>query len=252
MDISNTNITHEKSKSIITDLTDNIEPSKYYLYLIDIHELFNFTNNNNFSSLICINGNLTVNGEEITKYGGFHLHPNVNVAINSKSSSKILIGSTKEINFSDFNFSDKSESKLLPLSTYKVEKPWGFENWYTDNLENPSYALKRIHMEEGFQSSLQSHQFKSETNFVVDGKALVLFGIEAPKNTSTKINIEELDKKIYTPLNGWSNKINELHRVIAHTSYDAIEISTPELDDVIRWQDDNNRISGRIETEHTS
>ena len=43
----------------------------------------------------------------------------------------------------------------------------------------------------------------------------------------------------------------ELHRVIARCDYTAIEVSTPELDDVIRWQDDTGRGHGRIESEHT-
>jgi len=105
-------------------------------------------------------------------------------------------------------------------------------------------------MEKGFQSSLQSHEYKSETNFVIDGEALVLYGLDAPPDINTEIVIDDLSRKIYSPLSGWSNRVNELHRVIAHTSYDAIEISTPELDDVIRWADDNDRSSGRIDTEH--
>ena len=87
----------------------------------------------------------------------------------------------------------------------------------------------------------------SETNVVVIGEAKVLFGKEAPKDISLKIDINELDEKIYKPFDGWSNKVNELHRVIAYTTYDAIEISTPELDDVIRWEDDSNRSSGKID-----
>ena len=162
------------------------------------------------------------------------------------------MGSSGKINFNNTESDISNTSTLMPLSSYKVDKPWGFENWYTDNLDNPQYALKRIHMEKGFQSSLQSHEFKSETNFVIEGEALVLFGLEAPKDTSKEIVIENLDKKIYSPYSGWSNKVNELHRVIAHTSYDAIEISTPELDDVIRWADDSNRSSGRIDTEHNN
>ena len=38
-------------------------------------------------------------------------------------------------------------------------------------------------------------------------------------------------------------------RVIARSTYIAIEISTPELDDVIRWEDDNIRKSGKIGSE---
>lgn len=41
-----------------------------------------------------------------------------------------------------------------------------------------------------------------------------------------------------------------LHRVIAESDYTSVEVSTPELDDVIRWADDTNRGNGRIEVEH--
>ena len=44
----------------------------------------------------------------------------------------------------------------------------------------------------------------------------------------------------------WDNKPYEIHRVYSIESYTAYEASTPELDDVIRLQDDNNRISGFI------
>ena len=38
--------------------------------------------------------------------------------------------------------------------------------------------------------------------------------------------------------------------IIASEDYTAIEVSTPELDDVIRWQDDTDRGSGRLDHEH--
>ena len=66
------------------------------------------------------------------------------------------------------------------------------------------------------------------------------------QNENEEIILEKLESKIYLPFNGWSNKVNELHRVIAHTTYDAIEISTPELDDVIRWADDTNEVLGQL------
>ena len=64
-----------------------------------------------------------------------------------------------------------------------------------------------------------------------------------------KIDINSLETKTYSSYDGWSNKVNELHGAIAKTTYNAIEISTPELDDVIRWEDDNSRVwKNRIRT----
>jgi hypothetical protein len=56
--------------------------------------------------------------------------------------------------------------------------------------------------------------------------------------------------KAYQSGRGWSSEHRELHRVIANSNYISIEISTPELDDVIRWEDDNDRGNGRIDSEH--
>ncbi len=44
--------------------------------------------------------------------------------------------------------------------------------------------------------------------------------------------------------------ISKKHRVIAKTTYTAVEVSTPHLDDVIRFKDDANRESGKIDDEH--
>ena len=46
----------------------------------------------------------------------------------------------------------------------------------------------------------------------------------------------------------WTIKLE--HRVFSIDSYTAYEASTAELDDVIRLQDDNNRASGFIKSEH--
>jgi len=138
----------------------------------------------------------------------------------------------------------------MPLSKYLVQKPWGDEVWYTENLESSSYALKKIRMNAGNQSSLQSHEKKLETNFVIQGAATVLAGVIAPEDLNAVIDISTLDKTVFNAGMGWTNKHRELHRVIAEKDYTAIEVSTPELDDVIRWQDDSNRNHGRIEKEH--
>jgi mannose-6-phosphate isomerase-like protein (cupin superfamily) len=250
MDITNAKINSADQNLKIFDLTDNIKDRKYHLYLLELNGSAIFTNSDQTSSLISIDGSFLVNNKQITELEGFHVESNFQLNLESDKKVQFLMGSSGKINFTNTESDVSNSTNLIPLSSYKVDKPWGFENWYTDNLEKPLYALKRIHMEKGFQSSLQSHEFKSETNFVIEGEALVLFGLEAPKDTGEEIIIEKLDKKIYSPYSGWSNKVNELHRVIAHTSYDAIEISTPELDDVIRWADDSNRSSGRIDTEH--
>ena len=66
---------------------------------------------------------------------------------------------------------DENKSHRLDISSYRVEKPWGYELW----LElNEHYAYKLIHMNKGYQSSLQWHEKKVETNYVIEGEAEVL------------------------------------------------------------------------------
>ena len=66
---------------------------------------------------------------------------------------------------------DNNKSHRLDISSYRVEKPWGHELW----LElNEFYAYKLIHMKAGNKSSLQWHEKKIETNYVIEGEAEVL------------------------------------------------------------------------------
>src|SRR3989344_4497405 len=53
----------------------------------------------------------------------------------------------------------------------RVQKPWGLEIW----LElNSRYCYKRIYIRAGTRSSLQFHEHKLETNFIISGEATVL------------------------------------------------------------------------------
>ena len=132
---------------------------------------------------------------------------------------------------------DAAKPDNLSVSEYRVEKPWGHELW----LElNEFYAYKLIHMKKGNRCSLQSHDYKIEANYVIDGEAEVL--LENDKG--------EMESKIYTKGMGWTVPLNRKHRVIARESYTALEVSTPHLNDVVRYEDDTNRESGKIDSEH--
>jgi len=134
---------------------------------------------------------------------------------------------------------DSKKDHELALSTYRVEKPWGYELW----LElNEFYAYKLIHMKAGNQSSLQWHDRKIEANYVIDGEAEVL--LEDENGT--------LKSHLFSAGSGWVVPVKRKHRVIAKTDYTALEVSTPHLDDVVRFQDDTNRASGKIDGEHTN
>jgi len=132
---------------------------------------------------------------------------------------------------------DNAKPDTLSVSNYRVEKPWGYELWFE---LNEFYAYTRIPMEKGNKCSLQSHDYKIEANYVIEGEAEVL--LENDEGV--------MESKIYKVGSGWTVPLGRKHRVIARESYTALEVSTPHLNDVVRFEDDTNRISGKIEGEH--
>jgi len=140
-----------------------------------------------------------------------------------------------------------------------VTKPWGNELWIADGIRTP-YALKRIVFKEGFRSSLQVHQYKFETNYVLSGTGILqirneLFNCEeylASSHQSLMIDeaLRTLKDISIKPGDVIDVKPGQIHRVIASTELVFIEASTKELDDVIRLADDASRGHGKIATEH--
>ena len=119
-----------------------------------------------------------------------------------------------------------------------IHKPWGKEEW----LElNNFYCYKRIYINKDYKTSFQYHNKKTETNYIISGTAEIW--LENNKNEIIKTIMKEND--FFTVLPG------KKHRVIAKTDLILQEVSTPEVDDVIRIDDDTNRKNGKIETEHT-
>ena len=138
----------------------------------------------------------------------------------------------------------------------KVIKPWGYELWIV--WLKDYHVLKKIFMKKGFKCSLQFHEKKYETNYLTNGKAKVLknFHIDSKSNENqAKEKIKNIDlikdysNDIAAPYS-FTNIPGEIHRVFSLEDYTAYEVSTPELDDVVRITDDSGRKSGRIFSEH--
>ena len=118
-----------------------------------------------------------------------------------------------------------------------VHKPWGKEEW----LElNDKYCYKRIYINAGHKTSYQYHDFKRETNYLISGTAEIWLENDEGEVKKTIMNAGEYFN--VTP--------PKKHRVIAITDIILQEVSTPEVDDVIRIEDDSNRPDGRLEHEH--
>ena len=118
-----------------------------------------------------------------------------------------------------------------------INKPWGKEEW----LElNEKYCYKRIYINKGYKTSYQYHNFKRETNYLIQGTAEVW--LENDEGI--------VEKKIMKAGEFFNVTPPKKHRVIALTDIILQEVSTPEVDDVIRIEDDTNRKDGKIEGEH--
>lgn len=120
-----------------------------------------------------------------------------------------------------------------------VIKPWGKEEW----LElNEKYCYKRIYINAGYKTSYQYHNFKRETNYIISGEAEVW--LENDEGVVEKKLMKAGDFFNVTP--------PKKHRVIAITDIILQEVSTPEVDDVIRIEDDTMRPDGKIDAEHSN
>jgi len=111
-----------------------------------------------------------------------------------------------------------------------IKKPWGSECLID---KNDKYAFKKIFLKTGTRTSLQSHHQKLETIYIVTGE----IELETySKDDNKKVEIYKKDEA-YTIVPGCKHRVN----VIKDCT--LFEVSTPELDDVIRYEDDYGRES---------
>jgi len=109
-----------------------------------------------------------------------------------------------------------------------VEKPWGRELWVA---HTEKYALKIIEIKKGTRSSLQYHVHKHEHIYVDQGVLQVEW-----ENDSGEMEIG-----ILKPGEVIENKPGRKHRSTAIEDVRLLEVSTPELDDGVRLEDDYRR-----------
>jgi mannose-6-phosphate isomerase len=109
----------------------------------------------------------------------------------------------------------------------RVEKPWGYELIWA---QPPRYVAKILHIEAGQRLSRQYHRQKDETFFVQAGEMLLEIG---PDDARQGIPMRQGDTYHCTP--------GTIHRMIGVTDVDVVEVSTPELDDVVRLEDEYGR-----------
>lgn len=111
---------------------------------------------------------------------------------------------------------------------YRVEKPWGHEVIWA---RTDRYVGKILHIEPGHVLSLQYHNRKDESIYVLTGEII--------------LRLKEGEKVIERRMKqGAAFHIppKQVHQFEAVTASDLLEASTPELDDVVRLQDRYGRV----------
>lgn len=107
----------------------------------------------------------------------------------------------------------------------RVEKPWGWELIWA---ESEAYAGKVLFVRAGESLSLQLHRKKDESWYVESGRARLELG---------EGGVEELAEAVVAAGACFRFRPGTVHRVTALEDTTILEVSTPQLDDVVRLED---------------
>ncbi len=105
----------------------------------------------------------------------------------------------------------------------RVDKPWGYELIWA---KTGRYVGKVIHVRAGHALSLQYHNRKEETLLLWSGR--LLFELRSAGRTRSW-EMQPGDRVHIAP--------GTVHRMTAIDDSDVFEVSTPELEDVVRLDD---------------
>jgi mannose-6-phosphate isomerase len=111
---------------------------------------------------------------------------------------------------------------------YRVEKPWGYEVIWA---KTDRYVGKILHIEPGHVLSLQYHNKKDESIYVLRGE--IILRIQQGE-TLIERRMAEGESLHILP--------KTVHQFEAVKATDLLEASTPEIDDVVRLKDRYGRV----------
>tara|TARA_E500000331_G_scaffold349219_1_gene392079 strand:- start:947 stop:1306 length:360 start_codon:yes stop_codon:yes gene_type:complete len=119
------------------------------------------------------------------------------------------------------------------MNKYTVPKPWGHEIRFATT---DKYIGKVLYIAKGKRLSRQYHSQKDETIFVLEGSLILEIGHPNEDGSLDTVILHYGDRHRIKP--------GIVHRFVApgNTSVTLVEVSTPELDDVIRLEDDYGRV----------
>ena len=128
----------------------------------------------------------------------------------------------------DLNSFDKSKFSDEPY-VRKIDKPWGYElHWVPEGMP---YMGKVLHIDAGKRLSLQIHDIKQESYWLINGECNLIMDNEHGELVT--IHMEKGK--------GYTTKIGQRHRHHAVTDCDIIEVSMPESGNTWRLEDDYSR-----------
>lgn len=111
----------------------------------------------------------------------------------------------------------------------RVEKPWGYEiHWVPDGLP---YMGKILHIDAGRRLSMQVHDKKQETYWLLSGECNLVL-----ENSKGELETIKLKKGV-----GYTTQVGQRHRHHAVTDCDIVEASTAETGTTWRLEDDYSR-----------
>jgi mannose-6-phosphate isomerase-like protein (cupin superfamily) len=124
------------------------------------------------------------------------------------------------------------KATITPADQVKVvPKPWGEERWlaHTDR-----YAGKILILKKGHRLSLQYHERKHEVQYIDSGKIKYTLGSVDEPGKFEEVIVGPGATVLLPP--------GAIHRMEALEDSRFFEVSTPELDDVVRIEDDYGRV----------
>jgi mannose-6-phosphate isomerase len=116
-----------------------------------------------------------------------------------------------------------TDERFANLPVKRVPKPWGYELIFA---KTDRYVGKILHINRGESLSLQYHEIKEETLYVVAGELKLTIEVDGDRR---ELPLRAGEAFHIAP--------RMIHRMEAIEDTDVAEVSTPELDDVVRLED---------------
>ena len=115
-----------------------------------------------------------------------------------------------------------------PVEVVTVPKPWGHETIWA---QSDRYVGKILHINAGHELSVQFHKRKDETIHLLSGE--IVYRVQGKDEVLDDVQLKVGESFRITP--------GTIHQMLALTDCDVLEVSTPELDDVVRLSDKYGR-----------